>query len=289
MRDGPQVDRVRVWVSPAMKRLRTFQSALNTFLWSTEVGYHFITDWDHPELTNPSLRLIDCLPGLRPEAWYLSNQGRPKYDPSVGDFLRDVQRNETQIFLAVLVNMASALELYLDERAGPIKVSGKRGWGEYLETLAVPQLMTPAAPGQPLRVETVVSADLFRLIRNRFVHSLKPSPKSSADPDVARWHRNLSNVLARHWGRTAAEADAIVDEAIDDVIGKVESGVVRTKRAGKPLPADFFTTVFAFTNFDNLAFEIEEALVGPLALGEGLVSVGRKRDDVRRTDLVQGG
>jgi hypothetical protein len=71
-----QPNRVSVLVSPAMKKLREEQTALNNLLWSTEICY------GHVLATVPSSDddVWTSFKHANTQAWYPNREGRRKYE-----------------------------------------------------------------------------------------------------------------------------------------------------------------------------------------------------------------
>jgi antirestriction protein ArdC len=76
-----------------------------------------------------------------------------------------------------------------------------------------------------------------------------------------------------------------VKAAAEYVVGQAEAHLKDCAKNDKDLPLSFFYTLFAFTNFDSLAFEIEEALM-PMN-SNSTTTIRRQVRKVRRADLVQ--
>jgi len=79
-----------------------------------------------------------------------------------------------------------------------------------------------------------------------------------------------------------------INSAFDETIGNAIDAVAQAKKDKKDLGVEFFYMLFTFTNYDSLAFQIEEALI-PLVPSGGSLPDGRiekKAKTVRRNDLI---
>ena len=278
-REGTVDSRVKISVSSLMRQLRVTQTSLNRFLWTTELSYGYILESAPGALSDRDKKAAEALGHITSGAWYRNNQGRIKLDETVGQFLDDVACNTIHVYRSVVVHFFSAFEAYLEDRVGELKQT-RGGWGPYLRSLAVQELMSAR---YPVRVRTVLCADLSREVRNRMVHPPFEIPDSLAHPLTAIWRKRLTDVLIDA-GWATESVERTVAEALAQVIGQVANHISTARKEGKTYPPEYFYMLFAFTNLDNLAFEIEEAMM-PTGI-QSDAWVWRKRDYVRRTDLL---
>jgi hypothetical protein len=273
-----ETERVEVAVSPHMERLRTHQQQLNHFLWSTELSYGLVLVRGKPGFSNLAEHVSKALKDVESQAWYPSTQGRIKYDPRVSGFLDQVSRNTTEVYQAVLIRWYSYFEQYLEERVRPV-FQPRSSWGPLTQLLGANQLTGAGARARP---KTVVQADLCRHIRNRMVHDPRDTVDGASHPTVKLWRKRSISNLAPLLPTKAAD---IVDRAIQNVIGHALALQEAAKtKDGKDVPLAYFYMLFAFTNFDTMAFEIEESLIPAGQREKGRIT--RKSSGVRRRDLI---
>jgi hypothetical protein len=271
-------DSVRFAVSPEMVAFRAEQTLLNRFLWSTELCYFHVWSRADRDFPDHSIPAHVSLGHVESNAWFPNNQGQWKMIRSTGQFLKLTREDTTRFYRMVLMNLYSFFENHLERRARAVKVGGDR-WGPFVASLSSPALRNGIAP---LPLATVLHADLYRLVRNGIIHRPnQPLPVSEGDQRVRDWRRNLlSDARNAHW--PASDADG--DEAVHHVVGHVKEAIERAGKRGKTIPAEFFYLLFAFTDFDRLACQIEEAL-----LPRGVPPAGwilRPKEWIRRPDLV---
>ena len=279
-RDNSTDERVTVAISREMADLRVVQTTLNHFLWTTEIAYGYMLAEAPAAFANLDQPAVEVLRHITTEAWYPTNQGRIKFGETVGKILDQVTANTVHVYRAVLVFFSSAFENYLDRRLRHLCVNGqKRSWGPLYESLTYPELQQCTTP---LRLRTVLCADICRLVRNRMVHPPFVVPISLSDPEVCRWQTSVTRRLRRTVWTSAS--DSIIKEAFHQVVGQAANHLKEARQKGKNLPIELFYMLFTFTNLDSLAFEIEEALIPADTILDGRGS--RKREYVRRTDMI---
>jgi hypothetical protein len=154
-------------------------------------------------------------------------------------------------------------------------------WGWYVRSLSHERLCSPSHTKYPVRLETLARADVFRTIRNQFVHGLKLAPSSTSDSRVGSLTNNLTTAIKECW--PSAAAATIAEDAREHTLGRAITKSDRSRRLKNAPPVEYFVTLFAFTSFDNLAFEIEEALIPPGSMPAGRVR--RKGSAIRRPEL----
>ena len=272
---GKTDDRLDVRVSEKMVNFRMTQTFLNHFLWSTEIAYGHMLASTPEYFSNPNQPAKDALQHILTEAWYPNDQGRMHLDETIGNVLKQVSDNRPHIYKAVLVLFASAFEYYLDQRVKPeiCRKESRGSWGPYYKSLAIPKLLKAE---YPLRLHTVLCADICRRIRNAMVHP----PFSVQD---LRLEDLKKDVRKYNWAGWSHES---FNDAWTEVIGKAKTAVKNALRSGKQLYEEYFYMLYNFTNLDNLAFEIEEALFPSIIVPKWEKTVKRKGIGIRREDLV---
>jgi hypothetical protein len=276
-RSGERERLVNVVVSPAMLRLRAEQTTLNFFLWTSELAYGVVHTSGDARLDDREAKALKAFSGVRSEAWFPNTAGRQKYHGTVGDFLDQLKKDVTTVAQATSVLWYSRFEDYLNARVRPFVKTSR--WGPFAESLCIPALTRAKYAVRPA---TVVQADICRLVRNAMVHS-SPVPVSMEDPKVEEWIRASTRLLARP-GWQCENPRGVATEATKYVIGQIADHLATTAAEGKQLTAPFFYALFAFTNFDSLAFEIEEALQPD---GTDGATIRRQERKVRRKSLIK--
>ena len=272
--------RVRVRVSAAMCRLRASQNALNRFWTGTDIAAGVLLAELRARPVAPGTPVRDLLGHVATEAWHLNRQGRLKAEYSVADLAEAVAATRAHVCRATLVSFHSAFEHYLDDRVLPLRVGVR--WGPLVTALSHPALR--GAP-VPLRLETILCADLCRIVRNQIIHDGFAAPASRHSGKVRGWPAMARGAaVGAGWPEPAVAA--AIDRALDRVIDRAAAGVAAAETAGKVLPIEMFYMLFTFTNLDALAGEIEEALLPGHAPGDGTVT--RLAEVSRRPDLWVG-
>jgi hypothetical protein len=295
---------IRVRVSSDFGALRKVQRRLNDFMWSTELSYGYVLASDQLR-TRTDEWTHNVLSHITAEAWYPNAKGKEKYRDKVSTFLAHVTENTTFTYRAVITLFSSAFEDYLETKRSLIKPFGKvdtkTKWGPYLQSLCVPALNweKQVRLRKPLKLLTVLKADLCRLLRNRIVHTPHVLPLSQDDAEAESWKRQLlKSLAASNWYPMTKEKEkekelsrlnrtvgGKVNDAVRSFVGGAAHSVARSHSLhGKVVPIEFFYMLFTFTALDALAFEIEEALLGPRAPTD--VEVFRDPLYVRRDDLI---
>jgi hypothetical protein len=275
-RTGDEAPKVKVVATPEMVELRKAQTRLNHFLWTTEICYGHVLARASSDFADPEMPVNLAFGHVRTAAWFPNNQGREKFTETTGRFLDQTRKNTADLYRHVLVGYYAYCEEYLEQRALQLRVGN--AWGPFVRSLSGPALRT--AP-TPLLLHTVLCADLCRLVRNLIVHEPYEPLPVAVDERVKKWQTKLlKDAMSSGW--PASERDS--HEAVQQVIGQVKNHLKGARDEGKELPPELFYLLFTFTNLDQLACQIEEAL---LARGEPLTTwVKRSLAKVRRHDLV---
>jgi hypothetical protein len=282
-RQGTVDPRVVVSVSEEMRKLRNFQNILNGFWQSSELAYGFFLSQNDSLFSDRERSTIELLGHIESNVWYPNNQGRIKHDEKIGTTLNQVEENTVHVYRATLLSFCTAFETYLDERVGPLLDKKNRSWGPFIKTLSITPLLSSTYPARPVRLRTVLCADLVREIRNKIVHETFSVPRDVHNPIVDAWKiKYIEDAIKAGWAEKEANND--VKYAIDHYIGQAARHVNEGENVGKQLPIELFYMIFGFSNLDSLAFEIEEALLHPNARTG--FSVTRKKAAVDRPDLI---
>ncbi|MDP2857140.1 MAG: hypothetical protein Q8P50_04085 [Bacillota bacterium] len=276
-RAGTVAERSLMAVSEEMERLRDLQTQLNFFRNSTELTYGIVLSGRDARLDDPHALISDALADVYSAAWYPSNQGRKKYRARVGSFLEQVGRDLTFVSRAVIVLWYSYFEQYLEDRLRPLRID-VRSWGPYTQFLEWPFLRVSPTP---LRVESVLRADLCRHVRNQIVHGSR-LPGARDDPGIVRWREARTAELKAQAGHT--DPDRLSADAIEYVVGQAINHLKAAAREGRSENLEHFYMLFCFTNLDALAIDIESALIPEGAMPAGRISL--KKSSARRPDLL---
>lgn len=279
-RNGTVEEQVDVLVSPEMFALREAQKMLNFFLWTTEIAYAVVSTSEDRRLSDMTASAVESLSSAHTEAWFPNSAGRIKYSGTVGDLVRQLTVNAKLLPAATFVFWHTKFESYLQARLGTL-VGPVSNWGPYTASLSIRELRECEFP---MRLRTVLRADLCRYVRNEIVHG-REAPCSVVSPVVAKWKKSRIGDLHHHWLHVNYARE--VNEAVEHVVGQVATHLRTTSSEGKLLHPTFFFALFAFANYDALAFEIEEALL-PTRPGEhDSATIRRQRRHVRRASLVR--
>lgn len=280
-REGTVDARVCVAVSSEMGDLRRTQTALNRFLWPTELSYNYVLAELPKAFRDTEQPAADALSNLRSTAWYKNNQGRIKYAGTIGQTVTQVRENTPYIYRTVLVYFASAFEDYLDRRLARVRPKARGGgWGPYSQSLALPALMDAPAP---LQLKDVIAADVCRWLRNRVIHPPFELPSSTSDENLTEFRSYiLADIQKTSWWDSLT-AD-VVKNSVGQLIGQAANHKKQAEKTGWDVPIELFYSLFNFTCLDTMAFQIEEALIPKNTRLDGYA--WRTKEDVRRTDLI---
>ena len=276
-RTGEEAPRVKVVATQALVDLRKAQTRLNHFLWTTEICYGHVLARASVEFSDLQQPVEISFGHVRSAAWFPNSQGRQKFRETTGHFLAQTQQNTMQLYRLVLLGFYTLFEEFLEESTLELKVG--KSWGPFVQSLSSPALVSAPAP---LPLHSVLCADLCRLVRNLIVHEPSaPLPVSLDDDRVVRWGaRLLSEARANRW--PAGQDD--VQKALQQVIGQVANHLKQTSEEGKEIPPELFHLLFAFTNLDQLACQMDEALLPAHARLATFIS--RPAEKIRRQDLI---
>ena len=280
-RTGQVESQVNVEVSSSMGHLRSEQMGLNFFLWTTELGYGFIHTSDDQRLTLADTPAMSAFSNVQSEAWFPNTAGRLKYGGTVKHFLDQLKRNAAVAAHATAVLWYSKFEQYLHERVGAV-AGTRKSWGPLTKTLRVAPLIQTVWPIRPMRV---LRADFCREVRNAMVHRESEVPRSVDHPRVVEWKKRSEQEMEHPAWRCANPAREVADAA-QYVVGEVANHLKAAEAEGKDLTPSFFYALFSFTNYDLLAFEIEEALISKTSNEEEMTTVRRQERHVRRRELI---
>jgi hypothetical protein len=280
MKHSTKSDRVAVAVSKSMVQLRQMQGILNGFWQTSELAYGYVLSHADFLASDTDRPTVDVLGHIESQVWFPNNQGRIKREVTIGNTLKQIRQNTTYAYCATLLSFCAAFEAYLDTRITRLKRAGN-SWGPFVQSLSISELREAACP-LPLRV--VLCADFSRRIRNNLTHAGRPIPKSLSDQEVKDWKASFhKGANQSHWPE--GKISAAIEYAAYQVIGQAADRVNKEKANGRDLPFEYFYMLFNFTNLDNLAFAIEEALQ-PRVRPSSTDYVYRRLSDIRRHDLI---
>ena len=269
------MDKKKFKVSPEMVDLRITQQQLNRYLWTAEISQLYTVeslDSRYPEGTE---LIEDTLNYLKATAFYKNNQGHLKYRGTVKETTTQITENMPYLYRSVLTYFASAFENYLVQRIRPLLKKKPRGWGPYYKSLDLPELWEN---NYPVPIDTIISADFCRLIRNSLVHPPFELPKDKKSKMVIEAKKRFTSEL-KDTGWWEEGTEVVVNSAVGQLIG----GVTNHVKQSPEQPPELFFALFNFTTLDKLAFQIEEALMDSEATEEFWVH--RKSGAVRRKEL----
>jgi hypothetical protein len=264
-----------------MRELRDAQTRLNYFVWTTELSYGSALTSKDPRLADAEAFAAEALADVESQAWFPNTAGRIKYHGRIASFLDQLRRNPATLAQATLVLWYTHFEKYLANRVDP--KLGKE-WGPLTKSLRRLEL-TSSVP-YPLNLQTVLRADLCRIVRNLMVHEDRV-PSSLTDPAILKWtNLRRADLQAPENPATwaAADPDTELKEAVGYVVGQALNHLRDPQVASKDLTLGFFYALFSFTNLDTLACEIEEAVQPRPA--DTTITVRRQLKKVRRADLI---
>jgi hypothetical protein len=277
--------RAIVAVSEDIVNLRRTQFYLNQFLWSTELTYGYFLKYFIPNPEHLSNKIGDILNDIPIEAWYLNNQGYIKYPVTVSQHLENVRNNIGNICRSTLVNFTSAFEHYIENRIEHLRPIKMKNWGPFIQSISDSSLINGYSK---LDFKKVVVADISRLIRNQIIHNPNsPLPTTLKDDIILHWKNSMLRKLQctnwlEHYNEKILRDE--LNSGFGETIGQAISHVLQAQKEGKNLCIEFFYMLFAFTNYDNLAFQIEEALIDPNKIPEGRIE--KREEIVRRKELI---
>ena len=263
--------RIKVSVSPARMRFREAQGRINRTLWSTEICYgHVLATTTANSAISRRTPVWDAFGHARTQAWYPNRKGDQKYKTTVGRFLSDVRNNMISIHRPLMLQFYAEFESYLRDRVPDARQS-------LIRSLATDQFTR--GPYR-LRLGSVVDADIIRLARNAIAHN-DQLPEKDRSAIIEEWLDSLKNE-----GRALKVWNASIDD-VRQGLKKLTSAIGRqvdlSPRRGGQLSHEFFFALFSFTILDQLASEIEEALMEKPDPDNW---IWRPAKGVRRADLI---
>jgi hypothetical protein len=274
-------------VSPLMELFRANHDLLNSLLWTSGITSHYFLNSHRGKDKHKQVLEFDRFFGYA-EAWHPAGRETAKYQKSVADLIDQVDRNAYIIYRMTMVLLYGFFETFLNERVGPIKkIKRSRGWGPLCQSLGNVSLLQTSH--KPVRLKTVLRADICRLIRNHLAHApTKPFGESIDEDPYRRWQNDLTTTLEQtKWpelSRKFLSAEIFIRNTLYFVIDNALQAQRHAASRNKRLPLEFFLILHTFTNLDSLAFEIEEALI---PLGEDPPGrIYRRGARIRRKDLV---
>ena len=241
---------VYVRVSEHYRRLREVQTFLNRLVWSTELCYgHFLNEFENEKLQDsaPVSTLFNHLPI---QAWYKNKKGTGKYNLSLREHKEVVRKNQAYVCRSAIILFNSYFDDYLKNRANTRFRLYRNMIYEGLDI--------------DVSLRNIFKADCCREIRNIIVH--KPA-EAFLDIKDFRDHvkRTLSNELTRpglliNTKYTSQEIHRCLSEALHEVIGCAIIEMNNAIKQGYNLPFEYFFMLYTFTNYNDVASELEQAL-----------------------------
>jgi hypothetical protein len=259
-----------------LKKLSDEQTALNSFLWSSELSYGTVLTTTDKRLQDKEQKLDAALADIvDAQVWYPNTKKDVHYRRQVGGFLKDVRSNITYIYRAVSIMWYSTFESYLRSKLfdrltqeQQRKQTVRGGWGIFLDKLRADRFRSGTLK-RSFNVDLMIQADFFREIRNVMVHSRGGLPRGS----IRRWTPNcrgwegklepLSQSVSSYWKPTLSKEKAFdfVREKVNKTIDTALKAQRRAKKRKKDIPLDYFFTLFSFTSFRKLAEDIDACVL----------------------------
>lgn len=268
-------DRLRV--SYSMKILRETQGELNRYWQASELAFKSmfkrLEDGGYPEET----QLHEVFGDVDSNLWVKNNRGKARVHFDVGKLLEVSDSLVAEIYMSTIVSFYSSFEFFLEDRVGSLRIGNR--WGPLITSLSHGDLLGARTP---LRLRTILTADLFRHVRNKIIHGSYRSFPSVEALEAYGWMHLMAERAREPFSREVTST--ICAEVINSVIEGASRKAINSKKDGRVVPKEYFYMLFCFTALDDLAVEIEEALQ-PLNHSDG-PSVGREESRIRRKDLV---
>jgi hypothetical protein len=263
--------RIKVSVSPARIKFREAQGRINRTLWSTEICYgHVLATTEANPAISRRARVWEVFGHAPTQAWYPNRQGELKYKTTVRRFLSDVRENMVSIHRPLMLQFYAEFETYLRDRVPDARQSLIRSFATERFTRGPYRLC----------LESVIDAEIIRLARNAIAHN-DQLPEDDQSTIVTEWLDSLKNE-----GRALRVWNASIDDVrkgLEKLTSDISRQVDLSPRRGGRLSHEFFFALFSFTILDQLASEIEEALMEKPDPDNW---IWRSATGVRRRDLI---
>jgi hypothetical protein len=271
----------KIYASPARIELRVRQQHLNALLWGSELAYEIVLSGPLSTVEK-SAWVYDELAHVDTHAWHPGVNLKPHYDRRVREYLEDLRRAKRDVAIAVLTAWFGHFERYLSR----VLLAGKeteQGWGALVHLNRQTRLRETA---HQLRFETVLTADVWREVRNVCVHRphFKVAGNRSRDKIQRSLERSYTAARNKGWQLASEIPDgASIGDLVAEAVGDAIGGAARmARKPGSPC-LEVFCAIFAFGAIDNLVHEIEEATVDPPTRHQVLL---RNTLELRNRELV---
>ncbi len=250
---------VYVKITPEYRNFRNAQTLLNRFVWSTELCYSYFLDVFEADKNSLNISTADLFAHLPIQAWYKNDSGTGKYSLKLREHNDIIQANQTNICRSAIIINNSHFEDYLSSRLKK----------DFLLSCNL-NFNTKQIGDDKARItllKKILKADLCRLIRNDLVHRLgnnfidikryKDQKKESFFGILQKCKKD--SFLFKNY--SPREIDIEFSQAIHEVIDTATKEINIAKQSRNvDLPYEYFFMLYTFTNYDEIAFEIEQAL-----------------------------
>ena len=249
-------DNIYIAVTENYKILRDNQTSINRFVWSTELCYRqFLNNYENrSDLFE--IKTSEIFSELPLQAWFKNSNGLGKYDLTLKDHNEIIKQNQLNIWRSAIINFNSYFDEYLKER-----LSIKDSPFFLFYNLDNEDLFESNIK---IRAKTIFESDCCRQIRNIIVHTNIDKElsidyiKKEINNRIVKNLPNQSQYLKSKY--TFKEIKDTLESAICRVIDTAENEVSKAATNGVILPLEFFFLIFTFTNYNNIALEIEQSL-----------------------------
>lgn len=235
------------------RKLREIQTFLNRLVWSSELCYSYFLSIFENRTDLHRETITEIFSNLPIQAWFKNKSGTGKYDLSLKEHNDIVQANQVYICRSAIILYNSYFDDYLKYR---LKSS-------FLLSLNLTNSNFKRS-NIKLNVANIFKADCCRLIRNKIVH--KPANSFLSIKEIrAELKNKIINILHDENSFLLYEySDKFIKESLDKAIHEViDCAVTEVENAAKRnviLPYEFFFMLYTFTNYNDIAAEIEQIL-----------------------------
>jgi hypothetical protein len=250
-------------------------------LWSTEICYGHVLATASKDYSESSVTGVwEAFNHAETQAWYPNRQGEQKYKSTVQQFLTDVRENMSSIHRPLMLQFYASFETYLRNRVGALSSRKEKRLAPLLLALS-DDLFTQCEV--PLRIASVINGDICRLARNAVAHN-DELPDSHKSPIAKKWRLQLETChdALKAWNASRDQ----IDQCVRKITFEIDRQVSVSPEKGRKLSHEFFFALFSFTILDQLASEVEEALMKDRDSDNW---IWRPANSVRRMDLILAG
>lgn len=245
-------DHVYVAVTEEYRKLREIQTFINQMVWSTELCYaHFLDGFESKTTLQRSL-ISQLFKNLPLQAWFKNKSGTGKYDLTLKKHNDVVKANQLYVYRSAIILYNSYFDEYLKNRVN--------SRFQLFRNLTNHEFKTEKVK---LKSKNIFKADCCRIIRNWIVH--EPANKFISIREIrSRLKQELTDNLKKRaplfQAYTEKEIIESLNQAINEVIDSAISEVENNSRGNIVLPYEFFFMLYTFTNYNQIAAEIEQVL-----------------------------